>query len=53
MGDVSPFGLSDLFRAEPSPFPKTMTPQEMNLVRVMAADAADRSGGAPNAVPPA
>jgi hypothetical protein len=53
MGDVSPFGLSDLFRAEPSPFPKTMTPQEMNLVRVMAADAADRSGGASNAVPPA
>jgi hypothetical protein len=45
MGTVSPFGLCDLFRAEPSPFPKTMTPQEMDAVRRMSADAADRSGG--------
>jgi hypothetical protein len=45
MGDVNPFGLCDALRAEPSPFPKTMTPQEMNAIRVMSADAADRSGG--------
>ena len=45
MGAVNPFGLSDLFRAVPSPFPKTMTPQEMDAVRRMSADAADRSGG--------
>jgi hypothetical protein len=45
MGDISPFGLSDVFRAEPSPFPKTLTPNEMNTIRAMSADASDRSGG--------
>ena len=44
MGAISPFGVCDLMRAVPSPFPKTMSPAEMNAVRAMAADATDRSG---------
>ena len=45
MGDISPYGISDLFKAEPNPFGKTLAPAEIIAIRRMARDAADRSGG--------
>jgi len=45
MGRISPYGLSDVFQAEPNPFGKTLTSNERKAIRAMAADAADRSGG--------
>jgi hypothetical protein len=45
MGNVSPFGVSDLFKTENNPFGRTLAPAELVAIRRMAADAADRSGG--------
>lgn len=45
MGNISPFGLSDVYKADSNPFGKTLAPQEITAIKAMAADAADRSGG--------
>jgi hypothetical protein len=45
LGDISPFGLSDPYKADTSPFSKTLTPNEVTAIKNMALDAADRSGG--------
>ena len=45
MGSVSPYGVSDIFRAVPNPFGKTLAPAELAAIKRMAMDAADRSGG--------
>jgi hypothetical protein len=37
MGDISPYGLSDVFRAEGNPFGRTITDQEKMQIRAMAA----------------
>jgi hypothetical protein len=45
MGEISPYGISHLFRPEANPFGKTLAPQEITAIKAMAADASDRSGG--------
>jgi hypothetical protein len=37
MGNISPYGLSDEYRAERNPFGKTLTPNEIVSIRAMAA----------------
>jgi len=44
-GRVSPYGVSDIFKAEPNAFGKTLAPAELVAIKRMAADASDRSGG--------
>jgi hypothetical protein len=43
MGNVSPYGLSNQYKAQINPFGKTMSPGEKIAVKNMAADARDRS----------
>jgi len=45
MGDINPYGISDIFRPENNPFGKTLAPNEIAAIKTMAADASDRSGG--------
>jgi hypothetical protein len=45
MGIISPYGLSDVYKAENNPFGKTLAPNEITAIKMMAADASDRSGG--------
>jgi hypothetical protein len=45
MGDISPYGLSNMYQAERTPFGRTLVPAELAAIKRMAADAADRSGG--------
>jgi hypothetical protein len=45
MGTISPYGVSDIFKALPNPFGKTLAPNEIKAIQTMAMDAADRSGG--------
>jgi hypothetical protein len=44
MGNISPYGICDVYRAENSPFGRTLAPNEIAAIKNMAADAADRSG---------
>jgi hypothetical protein len=44
IGNISPFGISDVYKMEHNPFGKTLAPNEVKAVKTMAADAADRSG---------
>jgi hypothetical protein len=44
MGDISPYGLSNVYRHDVNPFGKTLAPNEVEAIKLMAADAADRSG---------
>jgi hypothetical protein len=44
LGDISPFGISDVYKADTNPFGKTLAPNEITAIKAMAADAADRSG---------
>ena len=37
MGNISPYGLSNVFRAESNPFGKTITENEKVKIRAMAA----------------
>lgn len=46
-GDISPFGLSRVFKPEQNPFGGTLSPQEIQSIKDMAADAVDRSSEAP------
>ena len=49
-GAISPYGISDVYSPLPNPFGKTLAPGEVQAIKAMAADAADRSqggGGAP------
>jgi len=43
-GDISPYGISDVYLREKNPFGSTLAPNEVLAVKAMAADAADRSG---------
>ena len=45
MGDVSPFGMCDVYKPQNNPFGKTLVPAEITAIKAMAIDAADRSGG--------
>jgi hypothetical protein len=45
MGNISPYGMSDQYRREDSPFGRTLGPREITAIKAMAADASDRSGG--------
>jgi hypothetical protein len=45
LGDISPYGISDVYQADTNPFGKTLVPHEIQAIKLMAADAADRSGG--------
>jgi len=47
MGNISPYGISDIYNRLLNPFGKTLVPNEISAVKAMAADAADRSQGAP------
>jgi hypothetical protein len=44
LGDITPYGLSDLYAPDTNPFGKTLAPAEIAAIKNMAADAADRSG---------
>ena len=49
MGAISPYGISDVYSREKNPFGSTLSANELNAVKAMAADASDRSaqvGGA-------
>jgi len=37
MGNISPYGLSDLYKAERNPFGRTLTTAELAAIRQMAA----------------
>ena len=55
MGDISPFGHSDVFRPQENPFGATLSPAENAAILRMSADAQDRSGEVPGgggAMPP-
>jgi hypothetical protein len=45
MGDISPYGISDIYRRDNNPFGKTLVPNEVRAIKAMAIDAADRSAG--------
>lgn len=45
MGDITPYGFSDVFKPEVNPFGKTLAPAELRAIKAMAADASDRSAG--------
>jgi hypothetical protein len=45
MGNISPFGLSNVYARENNPFGATLAPQEVTAIKAMAADAANRAGG--------
>jgi hypothetical protein len=45
MGNISPFGISDIYKPNQNPFGATISPQEKAAIKAMAADASDRSGG--------
>jgi hypothetical protein len=44
-GVISPYGISDIYRRFKNPFGSTLVPNEVQAIKAMAADAADRSGG--------
>lgn len=44
-GDITPYGISDVFMAEKNPFGSTLAPNEKKMIEVFAADAQDRSQG--------
>jgi hypothetical protein len=43
MGNISPYGLSDVYVRELNPFGKTLSPNEVTAIKTMAADATDRT----------
>lgn len=45
MGKVSPYGLSNQYKYANNPFGKTLSPQEVQAIKAMAADASNRAGG--------
>lgn len=45
MGKISPYGLSRVYKRVNNPFGATLVPREVQMIKNMAADAADRSGG--------
>jgi hypothetical protein len=49
MGDISPFGVCNVMKVAPNPFGSMLSPNEKQAIKMMAADAQDRSqgGGAP------
>jgi hypothetical protein len=42
-GDISPFGISDVFKVADNPFGSTLSANEKLAIKAMAADATDRS----------
>jgi len=43
-GHISPYGISDVYRADQfNPFGSTLSPGEKRAIEMMAADASDRS----------
>ena len=44
MGNISPYGISNVYKRDNNPFGATLNGNEINAVKRMAADAADRSG---------
>jgi hypothetical protein len=42
-GDITPFGISDAYKAVKNPFGATLNGNEKNAIRAMAADASDKS----------
>jgi hypothetical protein len=51
MGDISPFGVSDVFKVAPNPFGSMLSPNEKVAIKAMAVDAKDRSQGTMEAPP--
>jgi hypothetical protein len=45
MGNISPYGLCDSYRADKNPFGSTLSPNEVAAIKNMALDRADRSNG--------
>jgi hypothetical protein len=43
MGNISPYGLSDVYQHEQNPFGKVLAPHEVTAVKMMSKDAVDRS----------
>jgi len=54
MGAISGYGICDLYKRTQNPFGSTLSPNEVQAIKAMAADAQDRSqgGGAPQPPPP-
>lgn len=44
MGVISPYGLSDPYRPEQNPFGKTLSPQDIQAIKSIAANAAAKAG---------
>jgi hypothetical protein len=43
LGAITPYGVSDVFKPLKNPFGSTLAPREIQAIKLMAADAADRS----------
>jgi hypothetical protein len=50
MGYISPFGISDVYAPDKNPFGPTLSAREKQAIKAMAADGADRSAMAGQAM---